>query len=76
MPSTADRLATLIADNLDLDHEPNFDSAFSDIGISSVDAIAFFKLVNGEFDLGLAPDECSQFEDLNALVAFIDERAG
>ena len=76
MPSTADRLATLIADNLDLDHEPNFDSAFSDIGISSVDAIAFFKLVNGEFNLGLEADECSQFEDLNALVAFIDERAG
>lgn len=29
MPSTADRLATLIADNFDLDHEPNFDSAVS-----------------------------------------------
>ncbi len=76
MPSTADRLATLIADNFDLDHAPNFDSAFGDIGISSVDAIAFFKLVNDEFDLGLAPDDCKQFENLSALVAFIDSRAG
>lgn len=76
MASTADRLATMIADNFDLDHAANFDSAFGDLGISSVDAIAFFKLVNGEFDLGLAPDECCQFENLNGLVAFIDKRAG
>ena len=76
MPSTADRLATLITDNFDLDHQPNFDSAFGDLGVSSVDAIAFFKLVNEEFDLGLAPDDCKQFENLSALVAFIDARAG
>ena len=74
MASTADRLTTLIADNFDLDHAPNFDSAFGDIGISSVDAISFFKLVNDEFDLGLAPDDCRQFENLSALVAFIDAR--
>ena len=74
MPSTADRLATLIADNFDLDHTPSFDAAFSDIGISSVDAIAFFKLVNDQFDLGLAPEDCKQFENLTALVAFIEAR--
>ena len=74
MPSTADRLATLIADNFDLDHSPNFDAAFSDIGISSVDAIAFFKLVNDQFDLGLAPEDCKQFENLSSLVAFIEAR--
>ena len=76
MPSTADRLATLIADNFDSDDEVNFNSDFSDLGISSVDAISFFKLVNDEFDLGLAPEECSRFKNLSALVAFIDERAG
>lgn len=76
MPSTTDRLAALIADNFDLDHQPDFDAAFSNIGISSVDAIAFFKVVNDQFDLGLAPDDCKQFENLNALVAFIDARSG
>ena len=75
MPSTAERLATLVTDSFDVDHELNFDAAFSGLGISSVDAISFFKLVNGEFDLGLAPDECSQFENLNDVVAFIDARS-
>ena len=49
MSGTEDRLRTLITENLDIDYDPDFDRSFSDIGVSSVDAIAFFKLVNQEF---------------------------
>ncbi len=76
MPSTADRLTTLIVDNFDLDEQPNFDASFSDLDISSVDAIAFFKLVNSEFGLGLEANDCEQFETLNDLLRFIDSQAG
>ena len=76
MSSTESRLGKLISDNLDLDHEPNFGARFSDVGVSSVDAIAFFKLVNQEFDLGLVAEDCTQFETLNDLVSFIDARSG
>ena len=76
MSSTEDRMRKLINDNLDVDKEPNFDARFSDVGVSSVDAIAFFKLVNQEFSLGLVADECKQFETLRDLVGFIDARAG
>ncbi len=74
MSGTEDRLRTLITDNLDLGHDPDFDQSFSDIGVSSVDAIAFFKLVNQEFGLGLVADECAQFKNLRELVSFIDAR--
>ena len=47
---------------------------FSDVGVSSVDAIAFFKLINQEFNLGLVAEECSQFETLRQLCEFIDAR--
>lgn len=74
MSGTEDRLRTLITENLDLGRDPDFDQSFSDIGVSSVDAIAFFKLVNQEFGLGLVADECAQFDNLRELVSFIDAR--
>ena len=75
MSATEGRLRTLINDNLDLDHEPNFDARFSDVGVSSVDAVAFFKMVNQEFDLKLQAEDCLQFETLRDLVNYIDARA-
>ena len=76
MASTEDRLRQLISDNLDLDREPDFDRAFSDAGVSSVEAVAFFKLVNDEFDLSMQAEDCLQFRTLRDLVAHIDARAG
>jgi len=76
VPSNADRLAKLVADNFDLAEGPDFDASFSDLDISSVDAISFFKLVNGEFDLGLEADDCKQFQNLRDLLSFVDSRAG
>lgn len=75
MSKTEDRLRKLISDNLDLDHEPDFDQAFKDSGASSLQVIAFYKLVDKEFELGLVADECTQFNCLRDLVSFIDARA-
>ena len=76
MSYTEARLRTLINENLDLDHDPEFDRAFSDAGVSSVDAVAFFKMVNQEFDLNMVAEDCLQFRTLRELVTFIDARAG
>ena len=76
MSSTESRLRTLISDNLDLDHDPDFDRAFSDAGVSSVEAVAFFKMVNQEFDLNMVAEDCLQFKTLRELVTYIDARAG
>ncbi len=74
MSSTEDRIKKIIDDNLDIGREPDFDSKLGESGVSSVDCIAFFKLVNGEFGLGLVAEECRQFETLRDLVSFIDAR--
>ena len=74
MSSTEDRLKKIIADNLDLDHEPDFNAQFSQAGVSSVQAIAFFKVVNDEFGLGLAAEDCLKFKTLQNLVEHIDAR--
>jgi acyl carrier protein len=76
MSSTETRLRTIISDSFDLDHEPDFDRAFSDAGISSVEAVAFYKTVNQEFDLNMVAEDCLQFKTLRELVTYIDARAG
>ncbi len=74
MASTKERISKIIADSFDLDHEPDFNAQFSDVGISSVEAVAFYKSVNEEFDLGLVAEDCLQFKTLQDLVAHIDAR--
>ncbi len=76
MASTEDRLRQIVNDNFDLDHEPDFDRAFDETGVSSVEAVAFFKQVNNEFDLKMAAEDCLQFRTLRDVVAYIQARAG
>ena len=76
MSSTETRLRTIISENLDLDHDPDFDRAFSDAGVSSVEAVAFFKMVNQEFGLNMVAEDCLQFNTLRELVTYIDARSG
>ena len=71
---TEERIRKIIEDNLDMGRGPDFDAKLTDSGVSSVDCIAFFKLVNEKFNLGLVADECRQFKTLRDLVSFIDAR--
>ena len=74
MSATVDRLRKIIANSFDLDHEPDFNGQFSETGVSSVEAVAFYKSVNDEFGLGLVAEDCLQFKTLQELVAYIDAR--
>ncbi len=74
MSSTKDRISGIIKDNLDVGREPDFNARLVDSGVSSVDCIAFFKIVNDEFNLGLVAEECRQFQTLQDLVTFVDGR--
>ena len=76
MASTQDRLSQLIAEHLDLGRDPDFDAQLADSGVSSVDAVTFFKEVNDTFDLALEAEDCLKFKTLRELVTFIDARAG
>ena len=76
MSSTKDRLKQLVDAHLDLGSDPDFDARLSDSGMSSVDAVAFFKVVSDEFSLSLAPDDCLKFKTLGLLADYIDAHAG
>ena len=75
MATIEDRIRQIITDNLDIGREPDFGARLGDSGVSSVDCIAFYKLVNEEFSLGLVAEECRQFETLNQLVQYINQKA-
>lgn len=64
MASTADRLKPLVDEHLELGREPDFNAQLDDTGVSSVDAIAFFKVVNQEFSLSMQAEDCLQFRTL------------
>lgn len=67
------RLRELINEHLDLGREPSWDTETGQAGVSSLDAVAFKKVVEKEFNITIPP-EC--FSTLRKLVEFIDSKAG
>ncbi len=76
MSSTEDRIKKLADQHLGLGSDPDFDAQLADSGVSSVDAVAFFKEVNSAFNLSLQAEECLQFKTLRLLANYIDANAG
>ena len=76
MSTTTDRLLQLYRENLDTGREPELDLGFADSGVSSVDAVAFIKLVAGAFGVTIDPEDYAHFTTLRDLAAHIDEKSG
>ena len=76
MSSTEDRLKQLVDEHLNLGSNPDFDAHLGEAGLSSVEAVVFFKVVSDEFSLSLAPQDCMKFKTLRLLADFIDSGAG
>lgn len=73
MASTEDRLRTLIADNLEVDGQPialpdDLNISLMEAGISSVDLVAFAKLVAQEFDVKFSLEDCGEVKSVRELV--------
>lgn len=80
MASTEDRLRKLVSENLEANGEPlpepvDFDTSLSDAGVSSMDVVAFGKVVASEFNISLTAEDCARLNTLSALAAFIDQQA-
>ncbi len=77
MASTEDRIRKLVAENLEVDGKPlpqpvDFNSGLTDIGVSSMDVVAFAKVVAQEFDVEFTPDICAGLKSLNDLVKCLE----
>ena len=80
MATTADRIRKLIADNLEVDGQPiappdDLNISLTEAGVSSVDILAFAKLVAEEFNMEFSPQDCVDVKTVQELVSRLDAAA-
>ena len=80
MASTEDRIRKLVADNLEVDGKPlpepiDFSRGLTEVGVSSVDVVAFAKVVAQEFDVTFTPEVCETVSNLDDLVKCLESQA-
>ena len=81
MAATAERMKQLVASNLEVDGKPlgpDFDlgASLADAGVSSMDIVAFAKVVAQEFNVEITRENCPTLNSLQELVEAIDAREG
>ena len=74
MAATQDHINEIIAKTLSLDREPDFNASFGESDVTSMEAVAFFKLVNEEFGLDMAIEDFAKFQTLQDIVDHINAR--
>ncbi len=74
MSATETQLRALINEHLDLGREADLGRGFSDSGISSLDAVAFMRIVEREFGVSIPPEDCGKMETFGKLVAYLDAK--
>ena len=80
MASTEDRVRKLIADNLEVDGKPvdsslSLSSSLTDAGVSSMDVVSFARVIQDEFGIKFAVEQCSELQTLGQLIEFLDANA-
>ena len=76
MTTTESRLRALIDEHLDLGRAPNLDGGFSDAGVSSMDAVAFMRIVEREFGVSIPPEDCAKINNFRNLIGHLDSKTG
>ena len=81
MASTAERLTTLVNDNIEVDGQAldipdDLNISLVDSGVPSLDIVAFAKLVTQEFNVEFTVDDCVALNSLSEVVDFLDSKAG
>lgn len=76
MAGTEGRLSALIDEYLAPERALSLDSGFKDFGVSSMDLIAFMRVVEREFQVIIQPEDRGQIKTFGDLVAYLDSRVG
>ena len=74
MASVEDRIFELAKENFD--REPDWDLTFSESDVSSMDAVAFIKLLGEEFDVEIPPELLAQADNLRKLAKVVADAVG
>ena len=80
MASTEDRLRKLVSENLEVDGKPlaaylDINTSLLEAGVSSMELVAFAKVVQDEFGIKFEPEQCAEIQSLSALLGFLDTTA-
>lgn len=80
MASTAERLTTLVNENIEVDGQSlsipdDLNISLIDSGVSSMDIVALAKLVSQEFSVEFTVEECTSLKTLSEVVGFLDGKA-
>jgi len=70
--SVETRLFALAQENLELGRDPDWDLKLSESDISSMDAVAFIKLVNHEFGIDIPAEALADIDTMRALAKHIE----
>ena len=78
MASTEERVRQLVSDNLEVDGQPlnlsdDLNTGLTELGVSSLDIVAFAKVVSKEFDISFTVEDC---ETVNTIQKLIDHIGG
>ena len=81
MSATEDRIRKLVNENLEVDGQPialpeDLNLSLTEAGVSSLDLVAFAKLVAQEFNVTFTLDDCARLNTVRALIEFLDTQAG
>ena len=69
------RIKAVANEQLDLGRDPDFGKGLGQSGVSSVDAVAFFKKVGEEFGVEIPPLQIAEFKNLSDLSAWLASNA-
>ena len=77
MATTEERLRKLVDDNLEIEGRSagdplHVDYSLRESGISSVDFVAFAKIVADEFGVSFSPEDCAKYSTVGELIALLE----
>ena len=80
MASTAERLAKIVGDNIEVDGKAlnipqDLNISLADAGVSSTDIVALAKLIAQEFNVDITLEECAELNNLRNVIALLDSKA-
>ena len=80
MASMEDRVRKLISESLEVDGQPlsadlDLNRSLVDHGVSSMDLVAFAGVVQDEFSVKFALEQCTEMPTLMALVDYLNANA-
>lgn len=76
MASVEERIFELARENLDLSRDPDWDVPFGESDVSSMDVVAFVKLLGPEFGITIPPGHLAGVDTLRKLAQAVADLAG